>query len=330
MAQGNNPDIKLVFGVWGDASITEGSGKLIKEQLEGIVAQINKEPFKIKFIADDNSLNKVTQQIDDLKKKASSAAKNDPSILALDTRRYAAAERQIDSLINKVAALQTKFMGVKDNNVVAQYSSLSKYAGQLDELKAKLQTGKMTQDEFNRSIGGLKANVSEAATSLSGYHSVIATVKDQFSSLTQQVMGFYTAHQLISKGINAIKDMVRQATELETAFADTRIVTHATTEEMQEYANAISNIANETSTSMNDLISATTTYARLGYDLGDSTMLAKYTAMLERVGNIDPQRAEEALTAILKAFPDDVSIENIESAMDKLVVTGKVRCPNVW
>ena len=246
------------------------------------------------------------------------------------SREYAAAERQIDSLINKISSLQTKFIGVKNGNVVSQYNNLSTYAAQVDRLKAELQAGRISQDQFNTSIAALRSDVAQAEASLSGYHSVIATVKDQFSSLTQQVMGFYTAHQLISKGINAIKDMVRQATDLETAFADTRIVTHATTEELENYASTISDIANETSTSMNDLISATTTYARLGYDLGDSTMLAKYTAMLERVGNIDPQRAEEALTAILKAFPDDVSIENIESAMDKLVVTGKVRCPNVW
>jgi hypothetical protein len=57
-------------------------------------------------------------------------------------------------------------------------------------------------------------------------------------------------------------------------------------------------------------------------NLDESSALAKYTAMLQNVGDIDVSDAQNSITSIIKAF--NISTNQIESTMDKLVTTGKL------
>ena len=250
--------------------------------------------------------------------------------IVVGSKEYTAALSEIDKLSESIAKTQNKYATNKSSKLTSDKNDLSEYAKRLDDLRSKLAAGAITQKQFNDNIKDLKSGVTSTTASMSNYGAVINTLKSQLSSVAGLVSMYYTTHQLITKGVNTIKDMVAQAKELDAAFADTRIVTHATAEELKSYSETISDVAQETATSINDLVSATTTYARLGYTLEESTLLAKYTGMLEKVGNIDTEKAENAVTAIIKAFPDDVDIETIESAMDKLVATGKECCPRTW
>ena len=62
-------DISLLFDVAGGGNINGESGREIFKQLESIVNTINKNPFKIKFEADETSLNAFKEKIDNLKKE---------------------------------------------------------------------------------------------------------------------------------------------------------------------------------------------------------------------------------------------------------------------
>lgn len=61
-------DIHLLFDVFGGESIHEGSGKEINRQLTEIVRQINANPFKINFEADEEALNRIKKAFSDLHK----------------------------------------------------------------------------------------------------------------------------------------------------------------------------------------------------------------------------------------------------------------------
>ena len=52
----------------------------------------------------------------------------------------------------------------------------------------------------------------------------------------------------------------------------------------------------------------------------ESSALAEYTAMLSKVGDIDVSDAQNAVTAIVKAF--DVDASDVQSVMDMLVEVG--------
>lgn len=127
------------------------------------------------------------------------------------------------------------------------------------------------------------------------------------------IIGIRSSAQFMRKMIDTVIDLNDAMTQL-------KIVTHATDEEYQQYAHDMARTATEIGIATKDLIDASTVYARLGYTLQDSSSLAKYTGMLQNVGDIDASTAQSAITSIVKAFNIDIS--DIESVMDRLIAVG--------
>lgn len=102
-----------------------------------------------------------------------------------------------------------------------------------------------------------------------------------------------------------------------------QIVTKASSSEMKAFGETAAAVAKQTASSMTDIIDSATTYARLGYSSGTSTMLAKYTSMISKVGDIDVSEVQSAVTAIVKAFKIDANdTAAVEAVFDKLITTG--------
>ena len=135
------------------------------------------------------------------------------------------------------------------------------------------------------------------------------------------MIGKLTAYAFsMQQVIRRIREMINITIELNDAMTQLKIVTQATDAEYERYARNIARTATEIGIATKDLIDASTVYARLGYSLDESSALAKYTGMLQNVGDIDASTAQSAITSIVKAF--NVDIGDIESVMDKLVVVG--------
>lgn len=231
--------------------------------------------------------------------------------------------KKIEQSLSTIASTRQKYgtLGLSAGHQ-GEIRALNEYEQKLEELRAKLNDGKMSQNEFNSAIASVNSGIIKASVPLDKFGASIENVGSQVGQFIKYSLGIYSVYTVFSKGTQVIKEMVNNAIELESAFADTRIVTHATNEELKAFGVTITDIANDTAASIESLVSATTAFARLGYSLEESTALAKYTGMLEKVGNVDTQQAEDAITSILKAFPEDADVHNIEQVMDKLVITG--------
>ena len=169
---------------------------------------------------------------------------------------------------------------------------------------------KLISNEFN--------NVASQANNAK---SAVSSFGSQFGSAITMALGIGSVYQIVNKVIGAIKDMVKVTIELEDAMAQLKIVTGASDNTLSSYFSNIADTAKDIGGNIKDLIEATTTYSRLGYSLDESSILAKYTNMLQNVGDIDVSTAQNAITAITKAF--DISADQIESVMDKMVAVGK-------
>lgn len=97
-------DIKLLFGVLGGDSLTEGSGKEISDTLSRIVKKINDDPYKIKFTADPTSIENLSKSIRDA---VTDATKNiavgqaitiDPSITVNSSKAKIKAQGSIENI----------------------------------------------------------------------------------------------------------------------------------------------------------------------------------------------------------------------------------------
>ena len=114
-------------------------------------------------------------------------------------------------------------------------------------------------------------------------------------------------------GVAAVKELNAEMTRL-------RSVTGASQAQMDKFMDSAIAKSKNVGSSVTDMLNSTTVYAHLGYSMDESADLAEYTAMLQNVGDIDVGSAQNAITAIIKAY--DVGVNQIETTMDKMVTVG--------
>ena len=221
---------------------------------------------------------------------------------------------QIQSTLNGNSRLDGTTVGATLDGLLAQVDS---YLFKLRSMGAMSEsTYRGMSAQINRMTVGFKsAKDSMVAFGLKG-DTIVTRLKNGF----QKFGGWMIVTRVLTSIIRLSKQVVTNVKEIDTALTQLRIVTKATNAEMTKFGSIIAQNAKDVGASINDLVDSATTYARLGYSLNESSTLAKYTSMLQTVGDIDVSDAQDAITAITKAFNIDVT--DIETVMDKLVEVG--------
>lgn len=238
--------------------------------------------------------------------------------------------RRLEDVRKRVAIALNVGSGAKYSNkteVTEAYAGLKELERQLDDLKTKLNTndkdGRLVGigiDEAKRNLesftGSLRQN--EGVLKSNGFY--MKSFGQRMKEVANYFATWFSMSRMIMQTIRTIKNMIKTSIELDDAMTQMQIVTHANSNTMKEFADSAADAAKRIGSSITDFMSSATTFARLGYNMEESSQLAEYVAMLQNVGNIDTQDAQDAVTAIIKAF--DIDADQIESVMDKLVVTG--------
>lgn len=242
-------------------------------------------------------------------------------------RKEAASQEQRNAALRAGITLLTQMEKAERDWTAAQTgSSKQNYAGlqsdiaSLKEYKRQLEAGEITVEEFRRKLGELQASFSANSNAIKAAGENMRTLSARLGNLAQKFSAWLSVSQVIMLGIRSIRRMVSATIELDDAMTQLKIVTRDTSQAYDEYLGKITQTATKIGSAVPDLIDSTTTFARLGYTLEESSALAEFTAMLQNVGDIDVSDAQDAITAIVKAF--GVSVDEVESIMDKLVITG--------
>lgn len=245
----------------------------------------------------------------------------DSALPASGTKEYAETLSKIDSLLKQAAISQSNFTAAKNGKSAVAYNSYSQYIQQLNELREAFVNGTISKEEFDKRIGTISSGltnttrqIEEAGEATRGWH-------ERLKQLYQSFGYYISMTRLVMYAIRSIKDMTKTAIDINDAMTTLKIVTRDTSAEYEKFGRTVSSTAQSIGASITDLLDSTTTYARLGYSLEESSALAKYTAMLQNVGGIDVTASQNAITAIVKAYKD-IDIDDVESVMDRLVVTG--------
>lgn len=242
-------------------------------------------------------------------------------------KKEAASQEQKNAALRAGITLLTQMEKAERDWTAAQTgSSKQNYAGlqsdiaNLKEYKRQLESGEVTVEEFRRKLGELQASFSANSNAIKAAGENMRTLSARIGNLAQKFSAWLSVSQVIMLGVRSIRRMVSATIELDDAMTQLKIVTRDTSQAYEEYLGKITQIATKIGSAVPDLVDSTTTFARLGYSLEESTALAEFTAMLQNVGDIDVSDAQDAITAIVKAF--GVSVDEVESIMDKLVITG--------
>ena len=146
------------------------------------------------------------------------------------------------------------------------------------------------------------------------------SLSTRVSELAGKLGAMFSGVQGVRMAMRAVKNLAKEAIAIDDSMTQLRIVTGESDEVFRQYGDDVAQTAQKIGSSITDVIDAATVFARLGYSLSDSSVLAELTAMLQRVGDIDAADAQASLTSIIKAF--DIDVSDMEVVMDKLVTVG--------
>ncbi len=229
--------------------------------------------------------------------------------------------QQMNSLIQSTQKNAQKWKGAQFGSEKANYEKLVEQLQQLQALYNRFQSDSgLPAKQASKDFLSIKEQILDLSKTIRDGGGNIQSFGDRFKRAFASVSYMFSASRLIMNTIRQIRELINTTIELDDQMTQLRIVTQQTEEVYRRYADSIKSTAQSIGVEISDLVSATTTFARLGYNLDESSALAKYVGMLERVGDIDTQKAQDSVTSILKAF--NIQIDEIESVMDKLVVVG--------
>lgn len=200
------------------------------------------------------------------------------------------------------------------------YNRLKDSIEAMRQAKVQYDNGTGSLKNLNDKVAACKAQLKETEYTLKVNGDATKSWSDRLGSLAQKFSSWLSVSQVIMYAIRTIRKMITEVREIDAAMTQMQIVTRASADEMSSFADKMAQSAKKVGASVTDLIDSATTFARLGYNSDESSILAEYTAMLKNVGDIDVSDAQDAITAIVKAFNIDVG--QIQSVMDKLVQTG--------
>lgn len=178
--------------------------------------------------------------------------------------------------------------------------ALGKYGEKLDEIKQKM----LALDPTDK--GGLKDLTNElknidseaSALGLKGL-SLGDQIKNSFSRIAQ----FTGIYAFTSKVRQAIMEIPKEVVKIDTAMTELRKVSTASANEISNYFDTAADSAYKYGQAIDEVINATASWTRLGYNLKDASILTDVTAELAQVGSgLDTKSATEGLQATIRGF----------------------------
>lgn len=275
----------------------------------------------------------LRKQIDAALKGAGKGNFDSPSTKTGDNKSStASSEKEVNAVLREQAALaQTTARAYNElNKVRNSKKNIAKGSDEYRGLEAQEEILRETISTYGESTDKLQEYKTQLADTTKENARLVDSAKESdayANSFSQRLQRFKMHLTTITSIVRAfqmlrmvVQPVVDAVTEVDTALTQLRIVTQENDTAITSYANNIMKVADQTAGSVKDLINSTTTFSRLGYSLEESTDLAKYTQMLENVGDIDESSATAAITAIVKAY--GIGTDELESVMDKLVEVG--------
>ena len=141
-----------------------------------------------------------------------------------------------------------------------------------------------------------------------------ASAWDRFLHSFKAMSTYISANMVFSFVRRQIRNLVNEVRTLDTSMVELRKVTEATSKEFEAFQVRAGKIATTLGATISDVIDATTTFSRAGFNLADAEKLGEIATLYKNVGDgVDIEGASEAIISIMKAF-------NIEASESERII----------
>ena len=176
--------------------------------------------------------------------------------------------------------------------------ALKKYGAELDEIQKKMRTTFDANEQKALQQRAQQIYKSAGADGLTGL-SFFDQVKTAFSKIGQ----FTGIYAVTSQLKQVPQEMISEVIKINTSMTELQKVSTASASEIKNYFEEATESASKYGQTINEVIDATASWTRLGYNLEDAKTLTDVTAELAQVGSgLTVDTASEGLQATLRGF----------------------------
>ena len=181
------------------------------------------------------------------------------------------------------------------NKYGAQIQKNISLYNQFMTLMNKAQNGGFASvQEANRAFAAFRMNCRQAGVEV---ESIGYKLERTFGARVRSALAGQGVYMIQS----ALRDIVQNAIDVDTALTELKKVTDATDAEYAQFMDNASTRAQSLGATLKDVVSATADYARLGYDIPDATQLADSAILYLNVGD-DVESMDQATKSLISTM----------------------------
>ena len=154
------------------------------------------------------------------------------------------------------------------------------------------------------------------------------TLGDKLKSKLGSLATYFSATMMISYAIRGIRSMFQNVLQVDTAMTELYRVTDLTEKQYSQLYDKMVAGAKEYGIALNNIIEATASWVRLGFDANTASRLAEITTMYQHVTDLDNDTAVKNLVTAYKGYQEELlqvfdsdsakAVTKIADAYDKL------------
>lgn len=226
----------------------------------------------------------------------------------LDTKKSAA---EIDRLNKKFDELIAKIQVYVKNN--SKLTTDPEVRTQFQALLSDAQSATRSAAEYDR----LNASLSQLKATVSNKGLTGRSLGDDIKYIAERIGIKAALSNSIYKVIGYFRQMVTTVTELDTGMTALKRVTQETQRVYTDFLKSTTQNAQALGATMSEVVNATTSFSKLGYNLQEAQTLANNAIIYKTVGDIDINTATNDMISAMKAFNMEASqSEHIVDAFD--------------
>lgn len=292
----------------------------------------------------------VTKEIDKLKKdlekkldlkmttSTQKQLNNEKLILQAKERTAIFSQKQID-VQAKINSSKTKELMLEKQSTDQLKQKIKLFQEQQSRGLAQFDIGKFSKfadkgqlESFKKELNGLSVDTPNVSNKMKDLASQFSTIKTEAQGSRQGIVRFredmvhsfkafsefFLIGGIVVGTINAVKSAIDSVIKLDTAMTNLGKVSGATSAQLDMFKKDVFETAKEMGVLAEDVVDASSVFARAGYNLGESKELGKSAILLSNVADSfqDVNTSGEQIISIMKGFGLEAS--EASGIVDKL------------
>lgn len=228
--------------------------------------------------------------------------------------------KQISDSIVRIKKAQQDWTAAETGKTSGEYANLSGYINRLQGLQSEF--NKLSKDEIRQKLSAINKEFATSSGVIKNAGENTKTFSDRMGGLAKKFTSWLTVSQVIMQVYRALKQMVTAVIEVDTAMTELKKVTDETDATYTKFLENAASRSKKLGATLADTVNATADFARLGYNLDESSQLADAALIYKNVGDgiEDISESSESLISTMKAF--GISAEDAMLIVDKFNITG--------